>query len=76
MSSAPGQLPPPWRIDLSLSGYIIRDANGRDLARVPFRHDEAEAMKANVLTYNEARVIAEAIARIPELFGAARGGSR
>lgn len=69
MSSAPRQLPPPWRINMTTSGYVIRDANGQDIAHVHWRHNEADAIRAKVLTHKEALVIATAIAQLPNLFG-------
>jgi hypothetical protein len=44
----------------------VRDANGRALAYVYSRENEAEARQAKVLTTDEARRLAANIARLPE----------
>jgi hypothetical protein len=48
-------------------GYVVRDANGQQLAWVYARAAEAEARQAKVLTMDEARPIAVNIAKLPVL---------
>jgi hypothetical protein len=48
-------------------GYVVRDANGQQLAWVYARANEAEARQAKVLTMDEARRIAINIAKLPGL---------
>jgi hypothetical protein len=71
MAEPPRRLPPPWRAEELLGGYVIRDADGQALAYVYSRDDEAEARQKKVLTKDEARRIAFAIAQLPELLGKA-----
>ena len=61
------RFPPPWRADKIPGGYVVRDANGQELAYVYSRTILVEAMQAKVLTADEARRIAVTIARLPEL---------
>jgi hypothetical protein len=66
------RFPPPWRADRTPHGYVVRDANGQELAYSYSRENEVEALQAKVLTKDEARRIAVNIARLPELQGRAR----
>ena len=52
------RFPPPLRTDKIPGGYVVRDANGQALVWIYSRDSEAEAMKANVLTKDEACRIA------------------
>ena len=45
------------------------DANGQSLAYVYSRDTDSDALIANVLTTDEARRIASAIAKLPKLLG-------
>jgi K+/H+ antiporter YhaU regulatory subunit KhtT len=65
------RFPPPWRADKIPGGDVVRDANGQAIAYLYCREVDAEARQAKVLTSDEARRIASAIARLPELLGKA-----
>jgi hypothetical protein len=69
-SSAPKRrFPPPWRVEQAGADcYEIRDANGFGLATVHCRDDlQKWSFSHSHLTSDEARRIANAIARLPEL---------
>ena len=58
--------PGPWRVEPNEAGnFVIKDANGFTLAYVYARSDPA--LHDQYLTPAEALVIAEAIAKLPEL---------
>jgi len=63
----PRCFPAPWHADKISGGDVVRDASGQALAYIYSRQNEAEARQAKVLTPDEARRIANNIARLPEL---------
>ena len=69
MAEGSRRFPPPWRADKTPHGYVVRDANGQELAYIYSRENEVEALQAKVLTKDEARRIAVNIARLPGLLG-------
>ena len=66
------RIPPPWRTDRTPHGYVVRDANGQELAYIYSRENEDEARQAKVLTKDEARRIA--VNTLPELLGKGEHG--
>jgi hypothetical protein len=74
-SSQKRRFPPPWRVDQAGADcYEIRDANGFRLATVHCRDDlQKWSFGHSHLTSDEARRIAAAIARLPELLMQRRG---
>jgi hypothetical protein len=65
MAEPPRRFPSPWHANKIPGGYVVRDANGQELAYIYSRENEAEARQAKVLTADEARRIAVNIARLP-----------
>src|SRR5258706_3851088 len=69
------RFPPPWRVEQAGADcYEVRDANGFRLATVNCRDDlQKWSFGHSHLTSDEARRIATAIARLPELLMQRRG---
>ena len=69
-SSPKRRFPPPWKVEQTQHGFEVRDANGILLAS-SFCRDDLHTAKfdnyAKHLTSDEARRIAKAISRLPEL---------
>jgi len=59
--------PPPWSAELQPNYYVIRDANGQQVAYVYYSNDPDRRAAAKLLTKDEARRIAANIAKLPEL---------
>lgn len=66
------RFPAPWRVDRIEGGYVVRDASGFTLSYVysPSNYHELGTASAGHLSPDEARRIATAIARLPELLTA------
>ena len=64
------RFPPPWRVVRTQHGFIVSDANEVQIAAIYCRDDMHAAQFDNYLkhlTSDEARRIANAVARLPEL---------
>jgi hypothetical protein len=58
--------PGPWRVDVTEGGhFVVKDATGFSICYVYARKDKA--LRSSYMTHAEAVVIAEAIAKLPEL---------
>lgn len=60
------RLPAPWRTVETPSGYKVIDANGVAIAYC-YAKDEREASTTDYLSWDEARRVASAIAKLPKL---------
>ena len=63
------RLPAPWTVEATPSGFRVRDANGNSLAFVYGEDHIGRRQSQGLLTMDEARRVATAIARLPELLG-------
>ena len=68
----PRRLPAPWTVERIPAGWTVLDASGRRVAYV-YGTDERFGVGDDRLTADEARRVAAAIARLPELLGARSG---
>jgi hypothetical protein len=64
---SPRHFPPPWSAELQPNYYVVRDANGQQIAYVYYSNDPDRRSAAKLLTKDEARRIAANIAKLPEL---------
>jgi hypothetical protein len=68
MNEYPRRFPPPWTVEeYRGASYIIRNANNFAMAYVYFESEPGRRVAANLMTKNEARKIANGIAKLPEL---------
>jgi endo-1,4-beta-D-glucanase Y len=71
------RFPPPWSIEeYNDACFILRDANGQQLAYVYYEDEPQRRAAAKLLTKDEARRIAANIAKLPELMTAAAASNR
>ena len=60
------RFPAPWRVERTEGGhFVVKDATGFSICYVYARKDEA--LRSSYMTHAEAAVIAEAIARLPDV---------
>jgi hypothetical protein len=59
--------PAPWSAEVQPNYYVIRDADGQQLAYIYYSNDPDRRVAAKLLTKDEARRIAANIAKLPEL---------
>lgn len=71
-SLKPRRYPRPWRVEEAAESFIVRDATGFPIAYLYFEDDLKRnwAMMEGRHTKDQARRIANAIARLPELLTA------
>lgn len=61
------RFPPPWRAIENSESYVVEDAHQQRIAYLYFADDRAGRRDMRRLSRDEARRIAKAIARLPEL---------
>jgi hypothetical protein len=61
------RFPPPWSIDETLACFIVRDRDKQALAYVYFEDEPGRRTSANLLTRDEAFLIAVNIAKLPSV---------
>src|SRR5262249_24540998 len=64
---SPRHFPAPWYAELQPNYYVVRDANGQQLAYVYFECEPGRRSAAKLLSEDEARRIAANIAKLPQL---------
>jgi hypothetical protein len=64
----PRRFPPPWTVEEYRGiSYIVRDANRFAVAYVYFESEPGRRVAANLTTKDEAKKIANGIAKLPEV---------
>ena len=58
---------PPWSAELTPNCYIVRDADGRQIAYIYYVCEPGRRSAAKLLSKDEARRIAANIAKLPAL---------
>ena len=59
------RFPPPWSAEPNY--YVVRDADGQQIAYIYYSNDPDRRTAAKLLTQDEARRIAANIAKLPNL---------
>ena len=59
------RFPPPWSIEEHTESFIVKDANGQQIAYVYFEDEPQRQMSMKRLSRDEAFLIAVSIAKLP-----------
>jgi hypothetical protein len=60
--------PAPWSVEEQAACFVVRDRNGQALLRVYFKKQHWQRSVGAVFTHDEARHLAAALAKLPELW--------
>jgi hypothetical protein len=60
---------PPWTVEEQAACFVVRDANGQQLAYVYFEDEPGSRSAAKLLSRDEARRITAKLAKLPDLLG-------
>jgi hypothetical protein len=63
----PRRFPTPWSAEVQPNYYVVRDANGQQIAYIYYECEPGRRSAAKLLSKDEARRIAANIAKLPEL---------
>jgi hypothetical protein len=65
--TAPRRFPQPWSIEERQESFVVKDANGQQLAYLYFEYEPQRQMSMKRLSHDEARQIAVNFAKLPDL---------
>jgi len=65
--SARSTHPAPWFVEETAAGFVVRDHDGQAVTYVHFEADLGRRSVVTLFTRDEARHIADAVAKLPEL---------
>ena len=64
---SPRRFPPPWSIEERTESFIVKDANGQQIAYLYFEDEPQRQMSMKRLSRDEAFLIAVNIAKLPSV---------
>ena len=64
---SPRRFPPPWSIEERQKSFIVKDANGQQIAYLHFEDEPQRRMSINRLSRDEAFLLAVNIAKLPSV---------
>ena len=65
--SSPRRFPPPWSIEERRESFIVKDANGQQIAYLYFEDEPQRQMSMKRLSRDEAFLLAVNIAKLPSV---------
>src|SRR6516165_2119854 len=67
MPSSPRRFPSPWSAELQPNYYVVRDADGQQIAYIYYSNDPDRRAAAKLLTKDEDRRIAVNLVKLPDV---------